>query len=49
MTTLGNTQGGFDSKELAQAVKELVTREGLQEDALLKKHLKQLAKRKSTS
>lgn len=32
----GSIQGRFDSEELAQAVKEVVIRKGLQEDALLK-------------
>ena len=36
VTTKGNIQGRFDSEELARAVKEVVTRQGLQEDALLK-------------
>lgn len=36
VTAQGNIQGRFDSEELARAVKEVVTRKGLQEDALLK-------------
>jgi hypothetical protein len=32
----GQIQGRFDSEELAQAVKEVITRQGLPEDALLK-------------
>ena len=32
----GHIQGRFDSEELAQAVKEVITRQGLLEDALLK-------------
>jgi predicted metal-dependent RNase len=36
VTIKGNIQGRFDSEELARAIKEIVTRKGLQEDALLK-------------
>ena len=36
VTITGSIQGRFDSEELAQAVKEVVTMRGLQEDALLK-------------
>ena len=36
ITTKGSTQGRFDSKEMERAVKEVVTVQGLQEDALLK-------------
>lgn len=36
VTTNGNIQGRFDSEELARAVKEVVTAQELQEDALLK-------------
>ena len=36
VTTKGNIQGRFDSEELARAVKEVVTKQGLQEDALLR-------------
>jgi predicted metal-dependent RNase len=36
VTIKGNIQGRFDSEELARAIKEVVTRKGLQEDALLK-------------
>jgi hypothetical protein len=36
VTINGNIQGRFDSEELARAIKEVVTRKGLQEDALLK-------------
>lgn len=36
VTVKGNIQGRFDSEELARAVKEVVTKQGLQEDALLK-------------
>jgi hypothetical protein len=32
----GQVQGCFDAEELARAVKEIVTTQGLQEDALLK-------------
>jgi hypothetical protein len=32
----GNLQGRFDSNELAQAVKEVITASGLGEDVLLK-------------
>lgn len=34
--TKGDIQGRFDSEELARAVKEVVTAQELQEDALLK-------------
>lgn len=36
VTIKGNIQGRFDSEELAQAVKEVVTRKELQGNALLK-------------
>ncbi|PMD65959.1 FabD/lysophospholipase-like protein [Hyaloscypha bicolor E] len=36
VTVKGNIQGRFDSEELARAVKEVVTEQGLQVDALLK-------------
>ncbi|EON65801.1 hypothetical protein W97_05040 [Coniosporium apollinis CBS 100218] len=36
VTMKGQIQGRFDSDELARAVKEIVKRQGLQEDALLK-------------
>jgi len=36
VTIKGEIQGRFDSDELARAVKEIVKRQGLQEDALLK-------------
>ena len=36
VTTKGSIQGRFDSEELARAVKEVVVKQGLQEDALLK-------------
>lgn len=36
VTVRGNIQGRFDSEELARAVKEIVMKRGLQEDALLK-------------
>jgi hypothetical protein len=36
VTIKGNIQGRFDSEELARAVKEVVTAQGLQEDELLK-------------
>ena len=36
VTIKGNIQGRFDSEELAQAVKEVVTAQDLQEDTLLK-------------
>jgi hypothetical protein len=36
VTLKGNTQGRFDSEELARAVKEVVVAQGLKEDALLK-------------
>jgi len=36
VTIKGNIQGRFDSEELAQAVKKIVTGKGLQEDTLLK-------------
>jgi hypothetical protein len=32
----GRTQGRFDYEELAQAVKEVITRQGLPEDVLLR-------------
>ena len=36
VTTKGSIQGRFDAEELERAVKEVVTAQGLQEDALLK-------------
>ena len=36
VTIKGNIQGRFDSHELSRAVKEVVTAQELQEDALLK-------------
>ena len=36
VTVKGKVQGRFDSEELARAVREVVKRQGLQEDALLK-------------
>ena len=36
LITKGNIQGRFNSEELKRAVKEVVTMQGLQEDALLK-------------
>ena len=36
VTTKGNIQGRFDSEELERAVKEVVKKQGLQEDVLLK-------------
>lgn len=36
VTIKGNIQGRFDSKELERAVKEVVTKQGLQEEVLLK-------------
>jgi hypothetical protein len=36
VTVKGKVQGRFDVEELAQAVKEVVRQQGLQEDALLK-------------
>ncbi|OCK72888.1 FabD/lysophospholipase-like protein, partial [Lepidopterella palustris CBS 459.81] len=36
VTVKGNIQGRFDSEELARAVKEIVTKQGLQEGELLK-------------
>ena len=36
VTVKCNIQGRFDSEELERAVKEVVTAQGLQEDALLK-------------
>lgn len=36
VTITGNVQGRFDSDELKQAIKEVVVRHGLEEDALLK-------------
>ncbi len=36
VTIKGSIQGRFDSEELERAVKEVVTAQGLQEDALLK-------------
>ncbi|KAF2818243.1 FabD/lysophospholipase-like protein [Ophiobolus disseminans] len=36
VTVKGKVQGRFDAEELARAVKEVVTQQGLQEDALLK-------------
>lgn len=36
VTVKGQTQGRFDSGELERAVKEVIAKQGLQEDALLK-------------
>jgi hypothetical protein len=36
VTVKGNIQGRFDAEELALAVKEVVRKQGLHEDALLK-------------
>lgn len=36
VTTKGNIQGRFDSTELERAIKQVVTKQGLDEDALLK-------------
>jgi hypothetical protein len=36
VTVKGKVQGRFDVEELAQAVKEVIRQQGLQEDALLK-------------
>ena len=36
VTVKGNIQGRFDSEELARAVKEVIKKQGLQEDTLLK-------------
>lgn len=36
VTVKGQIQGRFDSEELARAVREVVTQQGLQENALLK-------------
>jgi len=36
LTIKGKIQGRFDSEELERAVKEIITKQGLQEDALLK-------------
>ncbi len=36
VTTKGNIQGRFDSEELQRAVKEIVTKQGLDENTLLK-------------
>lgn len=36
VTTKGNIQGRFDSEELERAVKEVVTKQGLHKDELLK-------------
>ena len=36
VTPKGDIRGRFDSEELARAVKEVVMKQGLQEDALLK-------------
>jgi hypothetical protein len=36
VTVKGNIQGRFDSDELVRAVKEITTKQGLQEEALLK-------------
>jgi hypothetical protein len=36
ITFKGRIQGRFDSGELARSVKKVVTKQGLQEDALLK-------------
>lgn len=36
VTVKGNVQGRFDSKELERAVKEIITKQGLHENTLLK-------------
>jgi hypothetical protein len=36
VTIKGRVQGRFDSAELERAIKEIITRQGLTEDALLK-------------
>jgi hypothetical protein len=36
VTVKGQVQGRFDAEELARAVREVVAKQGLQEDALLK-------------
>jgi hypothetical protein len=36
LTIRGHVQGRFDSKELEQVVKEIIVRQGLEEDALLR-------------
>ena len=36
VTVKGNIQGRFDSEELARAVKDVIKKQGLQEDTLLK-------------
>jgi hypothetical protein len=36
VTVMGNIQARFDSEELAQTVKEIITKRGLPVDALLK-------------
>ena len=36
VTVKGNIQGRFDSEELARAVKEVIKKQGFQEDTLLK-------------
>ena len=36
VTVKGNVQGRFDSEELTRAVKEVIKKQGLQEDTLLK-------------
>jgi hypothetical protein len=36
VTIKGKVQGRFDSDELERAIKEIVVRQGLEEDALLK-------------
>ena len=36
VTVKGNIQGRFDSEELTRAVKEVIKKQGLQEDTLLK-------------
>jgi hypothetical protein len=36
LTIRGHVQGRFDSKELERVLKEIIVRQGLEEDALLK-------------
>jgi hypothetical protein len=36
VTIKGNIEGRFDSEELARAIKEVVAKKGLKQDALLK-------------
>ncbi|KAK5010428.1 hypothetical protein LTR28_009983, partial [Elasticomyces elasticus] len=49
VTMKGNIQGRFDSDELERAVKEIVTKQGLQADALLKDTSDNACKVKQTS